>query len=355
MHRILVLNPGSTSTKLALYEDKSPLWTESIIYTSERINQFDHVLDQLSMREADIKDVFKSKSIKINELSAIAARGGPLKPLESGTYKITSDVVRDIRDGNVQTEHVSNLSPIIAYDLAHEHNIPAYFVDPVCVDEFEPLARISGLPEIKRRSLLHALSVKAVARKAAEKLGKPLNSLNLIVAHLGGGISICPLKKGRIVDVNNANEEGPFSPERAGTLPVSSLIRLCYSNKYTEPELRKKIVGQGGLTGYLQTNDLREVERRIRAGDDDAEAILQAMAYQIAKEIGAMSTVLHGDVDAIVVTGGGAYSKILTDWVTERVRFISEIHILPGDFEMEALALGVLRVLKQEEEAKVYS
>ncbi|NQT25909.1 butyrate kinase [candidate division KSB1 bacterium] len=354
MFRILVINPGSTSTKLALYEDQIPVWTERIPYTSEDLAPFHNVLDQLPKRKADILGLLEDKSLDLNTLSAIAARGGPFKPLESGTYRITSEVIDDIRNENVQADHVSNLASLIAYDLTRDTNIPAFFVDPVCVDEMEPLARFSGIPDLERKSLLHALNVKAVARKTSEKMGKPLDSLNLVIVHLGGGITICPLKKGRIIDVNNANEEGPFSPERSGSLPVSSFLRLCFSQKYTQSELKRRINRQGGITAYLQTNDLKEVEQRIQNGDSLAKSVLEAMAYQIAKEIGAMSTVLLGKVDGIVITGGGANCKLLTDWITERVQFIAPINLFQGEFEMEALAMGVLRVLKNEDEVKVY-
>jgi butyrate kinase len=354
MFRILVINPGSTSTKLALYEDQIPVWTECIGYSSEDLAQYSRVLDQFPRREEDVYLLLKGKSLDVKTLSGIAARGGPFKPLESGAYRITSQVIEDIQNGNVQADHVSNLAALIAYDLAEQSNIPAFFVDPVCVDEMEPLARFSGIPDIERKSLLHALNVKAVARKVSGKLGKPLDSLNLVVAHLGGGITICPIRNGRIIDVNNANEEGPFSPERSGSLPVSSFLKLCFSQKYSQSELKRRIVGQGGLSSYLKTNDLLEVEQSIQNGDMKATTVLEAMAYQIAKEIGAMSTVLRGNVDSIAITGGGAHCKPLTDWITERVQFIAPIHLFPGEFEMEALAQGVARVLAGEEEAKIY-
>ncbi len=355
MHQILVINPGSTSTKVALYGDVIPIWSETIKYDQTDLAEFNQVIDQFPMRRDDLLKTIHSKELDLSSLSAVVGRGGPFKQLESGTYSINDCLLNDIRKGNVQAEHISNIGALLAHEIAGEAGgIPAFFVDPVSVDEFEPLARISGLPELERKSLLHALNIKATAYKAAKDLGRPLTDLNLIVAHLGGGISICPLRKGRIVDANNANEGGPFSPERVGAIPVSSLAKLCYSNQYTFPEMKKRLVGNGGLIAHLGTNDSIEIENRIASGDEKARLIYEAMGYQIAKEIGAMSTVLNGEVDAILITGGLAKSDMLVEWITNRVSFIAPVKLYPGENEMESLAQGAFRVLNGEEEAKAY-
>ena len=354
MHRILVINPGSTSTKVALYEDETPLWNETITYDREQLSGFEKVIEQMGMRRIDIGNILEKHGVELSVLSAVVGRGGPFKPLKSGTYRIEELLLRDIKSGNVQAEHISNIGSLLAHELAEKAGVPAFFVDPVSVDEFDDLARISGFPELERKSLLHALSVKATAHKAAEELGRPLSDLNLIVAHLGGGISICPIQKGRIIDVNNAIEEGPFSPERCGTLPVNALAKLCYSEKYEYSEMKKRLVGNGGLAAYLGTNDSREVEKRIEDGDEQARLIYEAMGYQIAKETGAMATVLKGNVDAILITGGLARSSMLMEWIKERISFLAPIHIYPGENEMEALALGALRVLRGEEKPNTY-
>lgn len=354
MHRVLVINPGSTSTKVALYEGEIDIWNESITYTKDRLSGFNSYIEQFEMRRQDVERIIQEKKVDLKTLSAVVARGGPFKPLKSGTYRIDEDLLEEVRRGKVQAEHISNIGVILAHEIAKRAEIPAFFVDPASVDEFEPVARVSGIPEIERKSLLHALNIKATARRAAKDLGKPTSRLNLIVAHLGGGISICPMKEGRIIDVNNPIEEGPFSPERAGSLPVNSLVELCYSGEFSQNEMKRRIAGHGGLVAYLGTNNSIEVEKCIEEGDDKARLIYEAMSYQIAKEIGAMVTVLKGKVDAILLTGGLARSSILVDWITERISFLAPVHIYAGENEMEALALGALRVLRGEEQAKTY-
>jgi len=353
-YRIVVINPGSTSTKLASYENEKPVWTCDIGYSAEQLAPFHHSIDQLELRKRDIENVLQGKNTAVPFLDAIAVRGGPFKPLEGGTYRITEAVLQDVRQGNVMADHVSNLGVLLAEEIASRGHCPAFFVDPVSVDEFEPLARISGIPELERKSLFHALNIKASARCLARDLGRVFEDMQLIAAHLGGGISICAIRQGRIIDVNNANEEGPFSPERAGTLPVSSLAKLCYSGKFAYAEMKCKLVGMAGLSAYLGTNDAREVERRIQAGDKKAEQVYEAMAYQIAKEVGAMATVLHGQLDAILFTGGLSYSTVLMGWIKRRVSFLAPIYVFEGEREMEALALGVLRILRGEEKEKRY-
>lgn len=352
--RILAINPGSTSTKVALFENETVRWSEILSYTKDRLAQFDRVIDQLEIRRDDIRDLLSEKKVTPSDLSAVVGRGGPFKPLESGTYRIEESVVNDVKAGRVQADHISNIGVLLAYEIAKEAGIPSFFVDPVSVDEFEDVARISGLPDLERKSLLHALNVKATAHQAAADSGEHLSAMNFIVAHLGGGISVCPIRKGRIVDVNNANEEGPFSPERAGGLPSSSLVKLCYSGTYDYNGMKKRLVGGGGLVAHLGTSDLVEIEERIRNGDERAALIMEAMAYQIAKEIGAMATVLEGKIDAILLTGGMAYADRIIESIKKKVSFLAPVRVYPGENEMRSLTLGTLRVLKGEEVSKTY-
>jgi butyrate kinase len=354
MYRILVINPGSTTTKLALYENEIQVWQSERSYSPAQLSRFRKVLEQFEMRYADMLDILKERGVEVSTLSAVVSRGGPFKPLDGGTHSINQSIVGDVLTGRVQFEHASMLGVALADRFLQDTDIPGFFVDPVSVDEFEPVARISGLPNLERKSLVHALNIRAAAWKVAIRLNKDLNQLRFVMAHLGGGISICPLKYGRIVDVNNSVEGGPFSPERSGSLPVSSLVGLCYSGSLTESEMKRKIAGLGGLTAHLGTNDAREVEKRIAGGDSKAETVYRAMAYQIAKEIGAMATVLNCMVDGIVLTGGLARSAMLTSWIRESVQCLAPVFILPGEFEMEALALGALRVLRGEEKPRSY-
>lgn len=344
---IFVINPGSTSTKVALFRNGEIISESTIRHKGSRLE----ILEELPERLSDIKHWLDTE-LK-NGLDGVVARGGLLKPIPSGTYKVNELMLDDLRF-RPQAQHASNLGAFMAKKLGEEFGIPALIVDPVSVDEFEPLARYSGLPELPRRALSHALNIKAVGRKVAQKLGKPLSDCNFVVAHLGGGISIVPLKGGRIIDANDANQGGPFSPERAGALPVVDLVHLAFSGKYSEKELVARMVKRGGLTAYLGTNDAQEVEARIQKGDEEAREIYEAMAYQIAKEIGAMATVLKGDLQNVILTGGLAFSSLLVSLIKERVAFIAPVIIMPGEGEMEALALGALRVLSGEEEAKEY-
>jgi len=354
VYRLLVINPGSTSTKIAIFDNENLVLEETIRHSNEDLEKYPKIFDQYQFRKDIILRILEEKGIDINGLSAVVGRGGLLKPIPGGTYKVNDKMLEDLRAG-VLGEHASNLGGAIANEIASQLNIPSFIVDPVVVDEMEDIARISGMPEINRVSIFHALNQKAVARRFAKERGKNYEDLNLIVAHLGGGISVGAHKKGKVVDVNNALDgEGPFSPERSGGLPVGDLIKLCYSGKYTLAEMKKKIKGSGGLVAYLGTNDAREVEKMINAGDQKAKLIYEAMAYQVAKEIGSMSTVLEGQVDGIILTGGIAYDATFTSWIKERVEFISEVVIYPGEDELIALAEGGLRVLRGEEQAKEY-
>ena len=354
MIRLLLINPGSTSTKIAVFDDENIIFEETLRHSTEEICSFNRIYDQLEFRKGIILNALEKNNISLESLDAIIGRGGLLKPIEGGTYEINEAMLEDLKSG-FRGEHASNLGGILAYDIAKDLNIRSFIVDPVVVDELQDVARISGLKGIERVSIFHALNQKAVARKHAKSLGRKYEELNLIVAHLGGGVSVGAHEKGKVIDVPNAlNGEGPFSPERAGGLPVGQLIELCFSGKYTKEEIKKMIVGNGGIVSYLGTNDAREVSKRIKEGDKEAELIYYAMAYQVSKEIGACAAVLKGNVDGILITGGIAYDEEFTSWIEERVKFIAPVTIYPGEDELAALAQGGLRVLKGEEEAKIY-
>jgi butyrate kinase len=353
VYRILTINPGSTSTKIALYENEKPAFEEVIRHSREELAPFHKVYDQYEFRYNLVKQALDKHGIALESLDAVVGRGGPLKPIPSGIYVVNERMREDLRTG-VQTDHASNLGGLLAHGLAELVGIPAYIVDPVSVDEFEPLARVTGFPEVQWHSLFHALNLKAVAHRVAKNLGREYNDLNLVMVHLGGGISVGAQRKGRMIDVANPNDTGPFSPERAGSLPTSDLIKMCFSGKYTLEDMKNKLIGNGGLVAHLGTSDGRDVEKRIAAGDEHAALIYEAMAYGVAKEIGAMSTVLQGDVDAIILTGGLAHSQRLVNWLRSRVGFLAPVLVYPGEDELQALAEGGLRVLRGEEEAKIY-
>ncbi|MFO7815037.1 MAG: butyrate kinase [Halanaerobiales bacterium] len=354
MFKLLVINPGSTSTKLSIFEDEIEVWSKNIQHKSEEIRKFEKIIDQFEWRETLTKKVISDSVHKFNELDAVVARGGvALDPLLGGTYLIDENMVNDLEIAK-NSSHASNLAGIIAYNLGREYNIPAYTVDPISVDEFDDLARLSGLPEINRKCQSHALNLKAIGRKTSEYIGKDFEEANLVGVHLGGGISIASLRKGKIVDVNNANQGGPYSPERVGTLPSLGLVEYIYDNNPDHNKFVKKLLGNGGLMAYLGTNDGLEIEERIKNGDQKAKLVYEGMIYQITKEIGAMATVLNGDVDAIFITGGLAKSKYITNRVVKKIKYISEVLVYPGAEEMENLAKGALRVLKKEEEYLEY-
>ncbi|SEF62813.1 butyrate kinase [Caloramator fervidus] len=354
MFRMLIINPGSTSTKIAVFDDLNPVFVETLRHSSEELAPYNTIFEQYEFRKGVILNALKEKNIPLESLNAVVGRGGLLKPIEGGTYIVNERMLEDLKIG-VQGQHASNLGGVIAYEIAKSLNIPAYIVDPVVVDEMDEIARISGMPEIQRKSIFHALNQKAVAKRYAKEKGKKYEELNLIVAHLGGGISVGAHRKGRVVDVNNALDgEGPFSPERTGSLPVGDLVKMCFSGKYTLEEMKKKITGKGGLMAYFGTNDARDVKKMMDEGNKEAELVYKAMAYQVAKEIGMCATVLKGEVDAIILTGGLAYGKEFVEWIKERVSFIAPVVVYPGEDEMLALAEGGLRVLRGEEPAKEY-
>lgn len=354
MFRMLIINPGSTSTKIAVYDDLNPVFVETLRHSTEELSPYKTIFEQYDFRKDVILKAVENKGIHIKTLNAVVGRGGLLKPIEGGTYAVNEAMIEDLKVG-VQGQHASNLGGIIAFEIAKSLNIPSFIVDPVVVDEMEDIARISGMPEIERKSIFHALNQKAVAKRYAKECGKRYEDLNLIVAHMGGGISVGAHKGGKVVDVNNALDgEGPFSPERTGSLPVGELMKLCFSGKYTHDEMKKKICGKGGFVAYLGTNDGREVKKMMDEGNKEAELVYKAMAYQVAKEIGALGAVLCGKVDAIILTGGLAYGTELVEWIKERISFVGPIVVYPGEDEMLALAEGGYRVLTGEEKAKEY-
>ena len=352
VYKILVLNPGSTSTKVAVFEDEKKILQETVSHDANELAQCDTLMEQEPMRRKAIVDFLKRHNLSPEMFSAIGARGGVLPPVPSGTYLVNEDMVNYLKH-EAPVEHASNLAAVIGYELGGRGSIPCYVTNPISVDEMWNSARFSGIPEIERKSYSHALNIKAVARKVAKELGKEYEECKMVVVHLGGGISVSAHLYGRMVDVNNANDEGPFSSERAGELPVGDLLKIAFSGKYTKRELKKRYVGQGGLVAYLGTNDLRKAMEMART-DDKAALIVEAMAYQISKEIGGMAAVLGGDLDAIVITGGMAHSSDFVQKITRRVSRFGLVTVVPGEFEMEALASGALRVLRGEEKAKLF-
>lgn len=350
---VLVINPGSTSTKVALFSGEANVLQKNLTHSPNELNKFEKITDQFEYRKDIIIEWLKEEGYSVEQLKAVVGRGGLLKPMPSGTYKVTDALIEDLKIG-VQGEHASNLGGIIARSIAEVNGLASYIVDPVAVDEFKDVARVSGIPQVKRRSLLHALNIRAISIGLADELKKPLEELNLVVAHLGGGISVVPMEKGKMIDANNANEMGPFSPERAGGLPVGDLVKLVFSGDYTPKEMKNKLRGKGGLVAYLGTNDVRDVQTMIDKGDEKAKRVLDAMCYQIAKEIGKMATVLKGQVDGVVLTGGIAYSNYVTSMISDMVGYIGQVYVRPGEDEMKALNEGLMRIESGREQAKIY-
>jgi len=353
--RILAINPGSTSTKIAVYQDRDPIFVKNIRHSNEELEPYGKISDQFHFRKEIILQQLIEAEIGIDTIKIVMGRGGLLKPIPSGIYEVNEVMINDLEHSPLG-EHASNLGGLIAYDICKSlPDASAYIVDPIVVDELEDLARISGHPLFMRISIFHALNQKAVAREFARSIHKKYEEMSLIVVHLGGGITVGAHLNGRVIDVNQGLDgEGPFTPERSGTLPVGQLIRLCYSGQYTMKEVLKMNKGEGGLVSYLGTNDAMQVEKRINEGDKDAELIYHAMAYQVAKCIGEMYTVLKCNVDAILITGGIAYDKNFVNWIQERVYKLAPIHVFPGEDEMRALAMNGLMVLRGEMEPKTY-
>lgn len=353
-YKLLIINPGSTSTKIGVYEDEKELFEKTLRHSTEEIAKYDTIYDQRNFRKEVILEVLKENNFDMKSLSAVVGRGGMLKPITGGTYAVTDALLEDLKVG-VQGQHASNLGGIIANEIATELGIPSYIVDPVVVDELQDIARISGVPEVPRKSIFHALNQKAVAKRYGKESGKGYENLNLIVTHMGGGVSVGAHKNGKVIDVNNALDgDGAFSPERAGGVPTGGLVKMCFSGKYTEAEVYSKLVGNGGFNAYLNTNDVRDVLKSMSEGDKEAKKYFDAFIYQVCKDIGAMSTVLEGKVDKIILTGGISYSDVVVEAIKKRVSWIADIKVYPGEDELLALAQGALRVLNGEEEVKEY-
>lgn len=357
-YNILVINPGSTSTKVALYKNEKEIFSENVIHRPEELKAFPRMFDQYEYRLKGIRELLEEKNIPLEELDMIMARGGLPKPIKAGTYEINDDIISDQRDRCIERwglEHASNLAAPIARDLAGKTGIKACIADPVTVDELIPLARITGIPEIEYKSTFHALNLRAVGRIVAKELGRNFEDVNLIGVHMGGGISITAFEKGKAIDTTRGGMGyGPFSPQRAGTLAIIDIMELCFSGKYTKKDLIKKFMKDSGLVAHLGTDDCREVEKRIEGGDKKARLIYEAMIYQICKSIGEMAVALSGKIDAIYLTGGMANSGMIENLIKEKVSFLGKIFVYPSENEMYALATAGLRVLRGEEKAIEY-
>lgn len=355
-YRILAVNPGSTSTKIALFENDKELFEKTIRHSNEELAPYKKVSEQFAFRKNVILDVLRAEQIRLETIDAVVGRGGLVKPIASGVYEINGALLHDLVDPPMG-EHASNLGGLIASDLVKEigNGARAFIADPVVVDELQDVARVTGHPVFQRVSIFHALNQKTIARTYARSIGKRYEELNLIVAHLGGGISVGAHCEGRVIDVNNALDgDGPFSPERAGTVPARQLADLCFSGRYTHDEVKKMITGQGGIVAHLGTNDVRSVRELAQQGHEKEKLILDAMAYGVGKAIGGMAAVLKGKVDAILLTGGIVHGLITREYIREMVEFIAPVVYFPGEDEMSALALNGLCVLRGEVEPKVY-
>jgi butyrate kinase len=352
--KVFALNPGSTSTKIAVFDDTKCIYEKTLRHTTEEINKFETIFDQYQFRYDVIMEAFKESGIELSDLSAVVGRGGMFKPIPGGTYSVNDNMIDWVKRAP-RGEHASNLGCVIAKSIADPLNIPSFIVDPVAVDEMADIAKVTGMPDYPRDSLFHALNQKAVAKRYAKEIGIAYDELNLIVAHLGGGVSVGMHEQGKVVDVNNALDgDGPMSPERSGTVPLGKLYKDIFAGKWTLDQIKKKNYGQGGLVAHLGTNNGLEVQKMIDAGDQNAEFIFEAFAYQVSKEIGGLATITGGKIDAILLTGGVAYNKLFTSWITDRVSFIAPVKVYGGEDELEALVEGALRVLNGEEEAQVY-
>ena len=345
---VLAINPGSTSTKLALYKNEERLFAETIDHSPEEIAGWKNTRDEFNARIALIEEHLRKQDFDTKTLSAVVGRGGMLPPVKAGGY-LVNKAMKDFFWDESNPKHASNFGALLAAAIADPLDIPAYIYDAVSTDELREIAKITGLVEVVRQPYSHVLNSKAVSRKVAKEMGKRYEDVNFVVAHLGGGISVTAHQKGRMVDVIE-DDAGPFSPERSGSIPLQRILDLCYSGQFTKQEFRKKLRGMGGMKALLGTHDCREIEKMIEAGDEYAKKVYEAQAYQIAKGIGEMAPTIDGKIDAIILTGGVAYSKMLTDWIVERVSFIAPVIIVPGENELESLAYGALRILKGEEQ-----
>lgn len=353
--KILAINPGSTSTKIAVYHNDKSIFLKTIRHSSDELQNFEKITDQFQYRKDVILSELENADINISRISAVVGRGGLVRPVEGGVYEVNETMIEDLKQG-VMGEHASNLGGLIAQDIAMSiKGARAFIANPVVVDELQDVARITGHPELERVSIFHALNHKAIARQFAKSRDAEYEELNLIIAHLGGGISVGAHYRGKVIDVNNALDgSGPFSPERAGTLPSGQLMRMCFSGKYSFDEIKKIITGKGGLMAYFGTNSAYEIEMKAKEGDEKAKFIQDAMAYQIGKAIGEMAAVLYGEVHGIIITGGVANNKDIIAYIRNMVGFVAPVFVYPGEDEMSALAMNGLLVLKGELEPKIY-
>jgi butyrate kinase len=352
---VLTINPGSTSTKVAIFVNEKSVFVKTIRHTSTELSVFPKIVDQYEFRKKIILEELVKADVELSDIVAVVGRGGLIRPIESGIYEVNEQMKKDLLEGYLG-QHASNLGGLIADDIARNlPNAKAYIADPVVVDELQDVARITGLPEVRRISIFHALNQKAIARSYVRLINKKYEDVNLIIAHLGGGTSIGAHRKGRVVDVNNALDgDGPFTPERAGTLPAGQVVKMCFSGKYTIDDMKRKITGGGGLVAHIGTNEAYEVEKMALAGDAKAQLLLDAMAYQISKFIGAMAAVLQGKVDAIILTGGVAHDRGLVEYIDKMVGFIAPVIVFAGEDEMKALAMNAFMVMKGDIEPKQY-
>lgn len=355
MYRILTINPGSTSTKIALFEDEKEVMSRAVKHSAQELHEYEHIIDQYEFRLNHILEYCDEAKIDLSTINAVVGRGGFLRPVQSGVYEVNDTMLNDLREA-INGEHASNLGAVIAREIAAK--IPgckAFIADPVAVDELQDVARVSGLPQFPRRSAFHALNHKAIARKYAGDVGKPYEHLNLVVAHLGGGISVAAHHYGRVIDTNQALDGfGPFSPQRAGTMDAGALIRVCFAGIYEQEEIQRMLVGKGGLVAHLGTNDVKSAYKLVQNGDLHARLILEAMSYNVGKEIGAMLAVLKGKADAVLLTGGMAYNELIVKYISRMIEPMCKVVVYPGEDEMSALAKAGLRALKGEEIVKIY-
>jgi len=351
---MLIINPGSTSTKTALFDGHNKVAEEVVRHDPKELARFDNVADQFEYRMEAINGWIDTLRLQDGQIKAVVGRGAPLKPLEGGAYAISAQMLEDVRTARY-SNHASNLGAIMAHYLAERYGVPSLISDPITVDNFTDIARVSGVPEIKRKCRSHALNIKEVSRREANRIGKKLEEVNFVTVHMGGGISVAALKGGLVVDVNDGLlGMGPYSPDRAGALPIGGVMELCFSGDFTRKELTDKFSKKSGLVGYLGEADLRKVEEMIESGDEQARLYFDAMAYQIAKEIGAAAAVLKGEFEAIILTGGMAHSKRLVDQIYQYIGWMKQVIVVPGEFEMEALAAAGVRFLNGEEALKIY-
>ena len=351
--KLLAINPGSTSTKIGIFEDEKLLVEHVLRHQAGDLQNFEQITDQYDFRKSIIINTLIKEGFRVEDFDAIVGRGGLVKPIVGGTYLVNERLLEDLRIG-VQGQHASNLGGLIASEIAKQIGKPAFIVDPVVVDELKDIARISGHPLLPRRSIFHALNQKATAHKYAKDIGKKYEELNLIVAHMGGGISVGIHEKGFVIDTNNALDgDGPFAPQRSGGLPAGALVSLCFNGNHSLNQVKSMLVGKGGLIAYTGMDDIQELEKRGKT-EPEVQLLIDALIYQVSKEIAAMAVAVNGQVDAILLTGGIAYSDYITSEITKRISFVGEVKRYPGENELEALAMGALRVLRGEEETKIY-